>query len=531
MKQERGAAGSDKPLPADEKSALPSFRAPPSALRPSALLQITGLSKSFPGVQALDDISLTVGRGEIHALIGENGAGKSTLMKVLAGIHAQDAGTIRLDGRPISPATPAEALRLGISTVHQEISLAPNLTVAENIFVRREPTRFNLIRWRELERRTRELLAPFGVPLSPSTPVRALSLAWRQLVEIARAVSFEPKILMLDEPTSSLEAHEVERLFKLLRELAARGISILYVTHKLKEVFALADTVTVLRDGKRVATQSVSATTIDEVVRLMVGRELNQMYPPKSAQRGQELLRVEGMHLEGCFHDISFTLYAGEILGLAGLVGAGRSEVTQSIFGYRSKDAGYIWLDGREASIETPADAIAQGMAYLPEDRKGSGLFPQMSVLDNLVSAGLPQYSRGGLLSQRALTAATKRRVAQFRIRTPSVAQRIALLSGGNQQKVLLARWLETKPRVLMADEPTRGIDVGAKAEIHALLRQLCDEGIGVLVISSELPEILGLCDRILVMHEGRLAGELSAGEASEEAVMRLATGQGDRSE
>ena len=529
MDQERNDAGSATPSEEEESNSPASLATRHSSLAP--VLQITGLSKSFPGVQALDDISLTVGRGEIHALIGENGAGKSTLMKVLAGIHAKDAGTILLDGQPISPATPAEALRLGLSTVHQEISLAPNLTVAENIFVRREPTRFHLIRWRELERRTRELLAPFGVPLSPNAPVRTLSLALRQIVEIARAVSFEPKILILDEPTSSLEAHEVERLFKLLRELATRGISILYVTHKLKEVFALADTVTVLRDGKRVATQAVSATTMDEVVRLMVGRELTQMYPPKSAKRGQELLRVEGLQLEGCFHDISFTLYAGEILGLAGLVGAGRSEIAQTIFGYRPKDAGGVWLDGQEATIESPADAIRQGMAYLPEDRKASGLFPQMSVLDNLVAASLPQYSRGGLLSQRALTSVATQRVEQFHIRTPSARQRIALLSGGNQQKVLLARWLETRPRVLIVDEPTRGIDIGAKAEIHALLRRLCDDGIGVLVISSELPEILGLCDRILVLHEGRLAGELFANDASEEAVMRFATGQGALSE
>ena len=362
--------------------------------------------------------------------------------------------------------------------------------------------------------------------MSPNAPVRTLSLALRQIVEIARAVSFEPKILILDEPTSSLEAHEVERLFKLLRELATRGISILYVTHKLKEVFALADTVTVLRDGKRVATPGRFRNDHGRSG-AADGRPRTDPDMPRPRARNAARNCCASRTATGrLLPDISFTLYAGEILGLAGLVGAGRSEIAQTIFGYRPKDAGGVWLDGQEATIESPADAIRQGMAYLPEDRKASGLFPQMSVLDNLVAASLPQYSRGGLLSQRALTSVATQRVEQFHIRTPSARQRIALLSGGNQQKVLLARWLETRPRVLIVDEPTRGIDIGAKAEIHALLRRLCDDGIGVLVISSELPEILGLCDRILVLHEGRLAGELFANDASEEAVMRFATGQ-----
>jgi ABC-type sugar transport system ATPase subunit len=489
------------------------------------VLRIEALSKAFPGVQALDGVSLTVRRGEIHALIGENGAGKSTLMKVLAGVHTRDAGAMELAGERFEPATPAEAQRLGISTVYQELSLAPNLTVAENIFVRREPTRRGLIRWGELHRRAQDLLVPFDVCLPTSARVGSLSLAMQQVVEIARALSFEPKVLMLDEPTSSLEANEVERLFQLLRRLAARGIGILYVTHKLKEVFRLADRVTVLRDGRLVGTKAVAETHMDEVVAMMVGRELKQMYPDKSKARGRELLRVEGLTLAGLFRNISFSLYEGEILGMAGLVGAGRSEVAQTLVGRRLKDAGRLWLAGQEVAIGSPADAVRHHLAYLPEDRKLAGMFLTMSLAANIAAANLRGYARAGLLRPRALRDAAARRVTEFRIRTPSLDQLAQFLSGGNQQKALLARWLEIRPRVLIADEPTRGIDVGAKAEIHALLRRLSNEGIGLLVISSELPEILGMCDRVLVLHEGRLAGELTAAAATEEAIMRLATG------
>ena len=491
----------------------------------NGILCVEHVSKSFPGVQALDDVSLDVREGEIHALVGENGAGKTTLMKVLAGIHPKDSGAILLDGRPVSPQTPAEAQRLGISTVHQELSLAPNLTVAENIFVRREPTRLGLIRWRELHQRAGELLAHFGVRLSTAARVGTLSIAMQQIVEIARALSFEPKVLMLDEPTSSLEEHEAGRLFQLLRGLAARGIGIIYVTHKLKEVFRVADRVTVLRDGRVVGTRLVAQTSMDEIVRMMVGRELTQMYPDKGTRRGRELLRVEGLRLAGAFEDVSFALLEGEILGMAGLVGAGRSEIAQTIFGYRRKDAGRIVLDGEEVAIGSPLDAVRHKLAYLPEDRKKAGMFVKMSVMHNLASANLRAYSRAGFVSGRALSRAAAARVEQFHVRTPSLRQPVSLLSGGNQQKLLIARWLEIKPRVLIADEPTRGIDVGAKAEVHALLRQLCNQGIGVVVISSDLPEVIGLCDRVLVLHEGRIAGEVAGDGISEEAIMGLATG------
>jgi ABC-type sugar transport system ATPase subunit len=491
-----------------------------------ALLEIAGLAKAFPGVQALENVSLSVRRGEIHALVGENGAGKSTLMKILAGIHSKDAGRILLDGQPVAPATPAEALRLGLSSVHQEISLAPNLTVAENVFVGHEPTRVGFVDWTRLGRETNKLLASLGVRLDPRARVGSLNLAMRQVVEIARGLSHEPKVLMLDEPTSSLEEHEVAHLLQTLRRLAASGMAILYVTHKLKELFEIANTVTVLRDGKWVATKPIAQTSPDEVVRLMVGRELTGLYPPKATAAGSELLRVRGLTLRGRFSDISFALRRGEILGLAGLVGAGRSEVAQALFGRFPAESGSIELEGRPVTVRSPAEAVRHGIAYLPEDRKGSGLFPAMSVKDNLFAAGLERYAHWGLVSARSLNESATAWMRRLEIRTPSVQQRIGLLSGGNQQKALLARWLDLKPRLLIADEPTRGIDIGAKAEIHRLLRRLCEEGIGVIVISSELPEVLGLCDRIVVLHEGRVAGELKAEKATEEAVMRLATGQ-----
>jgi ABC-type sugar transport system ATPase subunit len=495
------------------------------------LLEIAALSKSFPGLQALDDVALTVRRGEIHALIGENGAGKSTLMKILAGIHVRDSGTVLLESQPVAPSSPAEALRLGISSVHQEISLAPNLTMAENVFVGHEPTRLDFVDWKRLHAATTDLLSTLGVRLSPRTRVGALSLAMRQVVEIARALSHRPKVLMLDEPTSSLEAHEVTHLFQTLRQLAASGMGILYVTHKLRELFEIAHTVTVLRDGKRVASKPIAATNVAEVVRLMVGRELTQLYPAKAASTGAELLRVDGLTADGRFEDVSFALRQGEILGLAGLIGAGRSELAQAVFGRFPADAGSIWLNGKRVVLHSPAEAVRQGIVYLPEDRKASGLFQQMSLQENLFSAGLERYSRWGFLSRTGLRDAAARWVRELDIRTPSVQQRMGLLSGGNQQKALLARWLDLKPRILIADEPTRGIDIGAKAEIHRLLRRLCGQGIGVIVISSELPEILGLCDRIVVLHEGRVAGELAAKDATEESIMRLATLQGQEAQ
>ncbi len=347
----------------------------------------------------------------------------------------------------------------------------------------------------------------------------------QQIIEIARALSFESKILLLDEPTSSLEQHEVERLFQVLRELSSRGTSIIYITHKLKEVFRVARRVTVLRDGRHVGTRLVAETSMEQMVRMMVGRDLKVMYPEKGRRRPNELLRVEKVSVKGVLDDVSFVLYEGEILGMAGLVGAGRSELSRAIFGHLPKDAGRILLDGREIRIESPAHALRNGIAYLPEDRKEAGMFPKMSVADNLVCANLAQYSIAGFMKPAAVRTATARMISTFRIRTPSSRMPVSLLSGGNQQKVLIARWLETQPRILIADEPTRAIDIAAKAAIHALLRQLCDQGIGIIIVSSELPELLGMCDRILVFHEGCLAGELSSDTASEEAVMRLATG------
>ncbi|MCF7708694.1 MAG: sugar ABC transporter ATP-binding protein [Verrucomicrobia bacterium] len=491
------------------------------------ILELRHVSKKFPAVRALEDVSIQVKGGEIHALIGENGAGKSTLMKVVGGIHPADTGEILLDGEVLRLGTPLDALRLGIRTVHQEISLAPNLTVAENIFAGNEPTRYGLIDRRELNRRALEVLEPFKVKIPVNSRVGLLSTGLKQIVEIARAMAGSPRLLMLDEPTSSLERHETERLIGILRGLASSGIGILYVTHKLKEIFQLADRVTVLRDGRRVMVKPVSETHPGEIVRSMVGRELERIYPPAGGDIGGELLRVEGITKDSAFEDVSFTLRRGEILGFSGLIGAGRTEVAQSLFGYLRKDAGAVYLNGERLDIRCPTDSLNSGIAYLPEERKALGLYLGMSVVDNFVSANLRKYSRLGILSGREMDGACAGAVDMFRIRTPSIRQHVRFLSGGNQQKLLLARLLALKPRILIADEPTRGIDVGAKSEVHTMLRRLCDEGVGVIVISSELPEVLGLCDRILVFHEGRISGEVSRRAATEEKIMHLATGGG----
>lgn len=489
------------------------------------LLTASSITKQFPGTLALDNVQLDLEVGEIHAVIGENGAGKSTLMKILAGVIAPDSGEIHLNGLPISPQTPGEALALGIATVHQELSLIPTLSVAENIFPGRLPTNmFGMVRFSELFRRAQGVLDQLDVSVDPRTPVEWLSIANQQLVEIAKAISSDCKILILDEPTSALTDHEADQLLGFLQRLASNGMSIVYISHKLKEVFMTANRVTVLRDGKYVGTHDVNNINPDDVIRMMVGRELGNIYPEKGQQIGGKLLEVQDLRLPDINISNSFHLCEGEILGFAGLIGSGRSELAHALFGVTPKVSGTIWLHGEQVYINSPSDAIKLGIGYLPEDRKLLGLFLEMSLKQNVSATVLDKVSQGKFVVPSKERKLAEDYVEQLSVSTPSVEQEIRRLSGGNQQKILVAKWLAIQPRILIVDEPTRGIDVGAKKEIHHLLRTLAQRGVGVIIISSELPEILGMCDRVLVMHEGAIVAEYAGEQATDENIIRSAS-------
>jgi ribose transport system ATP-binding protein len=489
------------------------------------LLEAVGITKQFPGTLALDNVQLELQPGEIHAVMGENGAGKSTLMKILAGVNTADVGEIRFEGRQIAPASPREALMLGIAIVHQELSVVPTLTVAENIFPGRLPINFlGMVRYGELFKQAAHVLENLHVAVDPRDVVETLSIANQQLVEITKALSSNCKVLILDEPTSALTDHEADTLLEFLRRLAANGVGILYISHKLKEVFEVADRVTVLRDGKYVGTVTVKDTSTEQVVRMMVGRELGTMYPPKNGKRGEALLEVRNLRLPNASVSNSFELYRGEVLGFAGLIGSGRSELARAVFGADPKETGEILLHGKPIKITSPQKAIDLGVGYLPEDRKAAGLFLEMSVKLNVEAAVIGEVSTTGLVASSKERSLAERYVDQLNISTPSIEQEVRRLSGGNQQKALVAKWLSIQPKVLIVDEPTRGIDVGAKREIHFLLRTLAENGVGVIMISSELPEVLGMSDRILVMHEGEIVNEFNAADATEEKIIQSAS-------
>ncbi len=492
------------------------------------LLSVTNISKSFGGVHALRGVDFDLKAGEVHALVGENGAGKSTLMKILAGNQLADSGAVRVGGREVRFATPREAQQAGVAIVHQELSLVPNLTVAENIFAGREPTRaLGFVNRPKLYADAAEVLKPLGVDLAPQTLVGDIDVAMQQMVEIAKALSLDCKVVILDEPTSALTDREIALLFTVVRRLREHGVGIVYISHKLGEVFEIADRITVFRDGLRVGTERASDLTPDDVVRMMVGRELSQVFPEKAGCSSPEpALRVTALTREPAFRDVSFTVRPGEIVGLAGLVGAGRTEVARAVFGADRPDSGRIELEGREIRVRSPEHAIAQGIAYLPEDRKTQGLFIEMALRGNTVAATLKKHSRLGFMVPSLQTRTARTLMDRLRIRASSIMAEVNSLSGGNQQKVLFAKWLASEVKVFLVDEPTRGVDVGAKVEVYALLRELARAGVAILVISSELPEIIGLSDRVLVMHEGRLAGELAEHELTEENIMMLAAGQ-----
>jgi ribose transport system ATP-binding protein len=486
------------------------------------LLRVEGISKAFAGNRVLQDVTFEVERGEIHAVVGENGAGKSTLIKIIGSIYQADAGTLTLDGQTASFATPAQAMRHGISIVHQELSLVPNLTVAQNIFIGNEARGpLGLINWRDLNKRASELLRRVGARVDPTELVGELSVGTQQIIEIAKALALDAKVIILDEPTSSLSENEVDLLYKLLDDLRGKGMGIVFISHKLGEVFRLADRISVLRDGKLVGTKRASETTTAEVIHMMVGRHIADLYPSKSSESGAVLLEVKDFSCPPYRRPVSFELRRGEILGFAGLVGAGRTELARAIFGAAPHDAGTVTLDGTVLDVRSPRSAIEQGIAYLTEDRKTLGLFLDEPIHRNVVSASLKRFSdRSQMLRTGAIRAEAEAWVGNLDIRPTDVDAEVLNLSGGNQQKTLLAKWLCARPRILIVDEPTRGVDVGAKAHIHQELRNLAEQGIGVIVISSDLPEVLGLSDRVIVFREGELAATLQGADATQENVM-----------
>ena len=495
------------------------------------LLKMEKISKSFPGVRALDAVDLEVYEGEVLALVGENGAGKTTLMEILnphpapTGFYKQDSGRIFLKGEEIRPRNPSEAQALGISFIHQHFNLAPNLTVAENVFLGREPRKSGVLKIvdrAEMTRKTREILDSLGEDLPPDALVGDLSVAQRQVVEIAKALSQDARLIIMDEPTSALDRDETERLFDIVRKLKSRKISTVFITHRLEEVFDIADRVVVLRDGKRVGDADIQNTDVDAVVRMMVGRELT-MFPKQPAEIGDAIMEVEGLSRNGVVQDVSFQLKRGEILGLAGMVGAGRTEMVRALFGIDKKDSGRISIDGDEVSINSPRDALRAGLGLAPEDRQLQGLILLMAVKENMTLPGLRRLSRWGVVNRHKEREIADHYVDKLMIQTPSVDQPVMGLSGGNQQKVVLAKWLALSPRVLILDEPTRGIDVGAKADVHSLMSEIAGQGIGIIMISSEMPEILGMSDRIIVMAEGRITGEFGREEADQERIMSCA--------
>ncbi len=495
---------------------------------PDILLEMSGIAKRFPGVHALDDVDFTLRAGEVHCLVGENGAGKSTLMKILAGGQSADSGDIRLRNETVRFRSPHHAQELGISMIYQEFNLCPYLSVAENIYLGRQPRvgRSPFIDWAKLRRDAQELLARIGIDIDVTKNAGECSVAEQQMVEIAKALAFEASIIIMDEPSATLTEREIDALFVLIGELRRQGMGIIYISHRLDEIYRIGDRVTVMRDGKRVATEEVSALGRDDIIRMMVGRELKDEYPKETFEQGEARLEVEGLSRAGAFDDISLTLHTGEIVGLTGLVGSGRTEVARALFGADRFDRGEVRLDGQAVTLRSPRDAIRQGIGLLTEDRKNHGLVLGMTVRENMTLANLEALAGRWLVDRNDERRIAEGMVRDLEIRTPSVEQITSNLSGGNQQKVVLAKWLFTECSVLIFDEPTRGIDVGAKVGIYNLMNDLVRKGVCILMISSELPEVLGMCDRILVMHEGRIAGELSRAEATQEGIMRLATGE-----
>ncbi|MCG3212313.1 MAG: Ribose import ATP-binding protein RbsA [Anaerolineae bacterium] len=491
------------------------------------LLEMKDIGKTFPGVKALEGVNLTVREGQVHALLGENGAGKSTLIKILSGAYTKDEGQIFWEGRPVDIRNPQDAQALGISTIYQEFNLAPHLTVAENIYLGHLPKNGPLVDWAAAKKGAQEILDSLGVTLSVDSTTANLSVAEQQLVEIAKALNRKTRILIMDEPSAVLGEKDLEKLFEVVRSLQASGIGIIYISHRLKEIFELADQVTVLKDGRYIDTRDVAEVSMDDLVRLMIGRELEDVYPKRKPKPGDMLLEVNNVSRTGVLHNISFNLRAGEIIGFAGITGSGRTELARVIFGADPYHSGDMKLYGEMYKVRSPGDAIRQRVGLVTEDRKRQGLLLKLPVTTNTTISGIKALCRFGIIKLREELELVQSFIKQLSIKTPSASFLVVNMSGGNQQKVVLARWLSLGTRVFIMDEPTRGIDVGSKSEIYQIMADLADQGVGIIMISSELPEVLGMSDRIMVMREGRLVKELSRAEASEETIMLHAVGGG----
>ncbi len=494
---------------------------------PPLALEMRHITKTYPGVRALEDVSFDLRPGEVHAMVGENGAGKSTLMKILAGAQPMDSGEILINGSPVHIDSPQKAMDLGVSIIYQEFNLVPYLNAAENIFLGREPRAFlpGFVDFGTMYREAQKIIDRLGVHVNVRTPVNRLSIAQQQMVEIGKATSRESKIIVMDEPSATLTDHELRSLFTLILQLRAEGHSIVYISHRMEEIFEICDRVTILRDGHWVATDDIKNLKREDIIKLMVGRELKQMIPKEPAEIGEPALRVINLNRKGLLKNINITVHKGEVLGIAGLVGAGRTELARCIFGADPFDSGQIELFGKPVKVRSPQDAIKMGIGLVTEDRKAQGLVLGMVVRENITLANLPEISTFNFIQGGREREVSRKYVSDLQVKTPSIEQTVQNLSGGNQQKVVLAKWLFTDSKVLIFDEPTRGIDVGAKTEIYMLMNKLAKQGVAIIMISSELPEIMGMSDRIAVMHEGEIAGELNREEATQEKIMHLATG------
>ncbi len=490
------------------------------------IIRFENINKEFPGVKALDNVSFSIGKGNIHALLGENGAGKSTLMKILSGAYQKDSGTVYIDGEPQDITSPKQAESLGIATIYQELNLIPGISVAENIFLNRQPQRGKtMIEWGKVYKDSQQILDSMDVAISARAQLSTLRVAQQQMVEIAKAISLNSRILIMDEPTSSLSEGETRKLFDVIANFKKQGITIVYISHRMDEIFEICDSYTVMRDGTFVNSGYIKDTTEDNIIEQMVGRSMDMIYPAKENVAAEVVLRVENLGDGKKIEGINFSLKRGEILGFGGLMGAGRTETMRLLFGADKKTSGKVEIDGKQVAIHDPQDAIKNGMGLLPEDRKQEGLVTELSVMDNMLMTKMESAFQNGLFSSAKAEQLCSQYIGDLDIKTPSSKQRVKFLSGGNQQKVVLAKWLNAAPEIIILDEPTRGIDVNAKSEIYKLIVQLAKSGKAIIFVSSELPELIGLCDRVIVMHEGRISGELSKNDLNQADIMRLATG------